>query len=467
MSNRTFFFRKEYTMKEMFERIYAPDFIEAFKQYGGFVDEEGATSEINKSNLLLGLSQSCNNDEDQIYKEMEQAFLTYGREGDKLNVKLYKFEGFDFSINDEVRYRIEGYKVRNQNFKDLDTFRPAGLKNNIYIVDTEYRASSMDIKFRIESNEYIYDPVPKIIIDNKFIEVRLYHSTGLAAVFNPSGTPKNAKDVLTVLFLLYHFQNPIIKEVSFDEAQLIMIQLKLKGQVSSPRLRTDDNLRVDIYGLNEMNYEDPLVTAVNSHAKLRIYELSSICIIHGHRFNLRLSEDGRIQVETFVETDVLDRIILDIEWTIMMSHYFKPLSDQINELLKKKSKALLETHRQRKTRLISQDILKLIEDNRSVSSLGEKAANLTSTIMLNISHFLLKKREDLKNEEEIEDVRVESYPSLLEYLTDYSVIELRNNRTNSTEYAKIVIKQIKKLLIQSSGDAVKLIEQFETMIRTD
>ncbi|WP_228552701.1 hypothetical protein, partial [Paenibacillus polymyxa] len=83
------------------------------------------------------------------------------------------------------------------------------------------------------------------------------------------------------LHLLFHFQNPNIKEVVFDEAQLLMIQLKLNGQVSSPRLKSDGDLRVEIHGLNDMNYGDPLVQAVNNHGKSRIYELSSVCTVAG------------------------------------------------------------------------------------------------------------------------------------------------------------------------------------------
>ncbi|MDH6371737.1 hypothetical protein M2444_003536 [Paenibacillus sp. PastF-3] len=466
MSDRTFFFRDGYNLKEMFERIYAPDFIEAFRQHGNIVDEEGATLEINKNNCYVGLSQSCNNEEDQIYREMEEAFEMFGRLGDKLNVKLYKLSGFDFTLTDAISNRIDGYKNRNQNMKEVDTFSPTGLKYNLFIEDTRYKQGFMDVKFKIEMKSYIYEPIPEVSINTFFIEVRLYHSTGLVAVFNPNGTAKNSTDVLYVLFLLFHPQTPIINEVVFDEAQLIMIQLKLNGEVSSPRLKTDNDLKVDIYGLNKMNYEDPLVKAVNSHAKLRIYELQSTCVVQGHRFNLKISEDGRIQIETFVETDVLDRIIVDIEWTILKSHYFKPTSMQIDELMKIKNKGSLQTQRRKKEKEIQQDLVLLLNNNKSNSSLGEKAINLTTTILLNIGHFLSQKVEEIVVDGLVE-LDLSTYLALREYLIDYLVIKFRHSRTRSTEYANKIIRIMQKMINLSSGDAVNLIEQFENMIRTD
>ncbi|WP_228552699.1 hypothetical protein, partial [Paenibacillus polymyxa] len=95
------------------------------------------------------------------------------------------------------------YKSITQNIKDLDTFSPAGLKYNLFIEDTAYKQGAMDVKFKIEVETFVFEPTPKKIVDTHFIEVRLYHSTGLTAVFNPNGVLKNNKVVLTVLHLLF------------------------------------------------------------------------------------------------------------------------------------------------------------------------------------------------------------------------------------------------------------------------
>ncbi|MDN4081947.1 hypothetical protein [Paenibacillus polymyxa] len=467
MSERTFFFRDKYNLKEMFERIYAPEFIEAFKQHSDWTDEEGAALEINKSNCFVGLSKSCNDDQEQMYREMETVFLEHGRKGDKLNVKLYKLDGFDFSLTEQVRSRIEGYKSITQNIKDLDTFSPAGLKYNLFIEDTAYKQGAMDVKFKIEVETFVFEPTPKKIVDTHFIEVRLYHSTGLTAVFNPNGVLKNNKVVLTVLHLLFHFQNPNIKEVVFDEAQLLMIQLKLNGQVSSPRLKSDGDLRVEIHGLNDMNYGDPLVQAVNNHGKLRIYELSSVCTVAGHRFNLKISEEGRVQVESFVESYVLDRIITDIDWVILTRPYFKQMDVQIEELLKRKSRGSLESQRAKKSKLIQQELVKFFKDYRAKGIFGEKAVLLTCTIILNIAHFLMKSIDRFITEENLIEIDSNSYTVLNEYLADFAVVNIRINRTESLKQAEKVIGFLKKLIISSTGDPVKLIENVETMIRTD
>ncbi|EFV74615.1 hypothetical protein MKY20_24380 [Cytobacillus sp. FSL W8-0315] len=69
------------------------------------------------------------------------------------------------------------------------------------------------------------------------------------------------------------------EEVTFDEAQLIMIQLRLKGEVSSPKLRSADDLRIGVYGVNEINYQQPIVKQDEEEHSLKIYELSSDCVI--------------------------------------------------------------------------------------------------------------------------------------------------------------------------------------------
>ncbi|WP_228552707.1 hypothetical protein, partial [Paenibacillus polymyxa] len=60
-----------------------------------------------------------------------------------------------------------------------------------------------------------------------------------------------------------------------------------------------------------------------------------------------------------------------------------------------------------------------------------------------------------------------SYTVLNEYLADFAVVNIRINRTESLKQAEKVIGFLKKLIISSTGDPVKLIENVETMIRTD
>lgn len=70
-------------------------------------------------------------------------------------------------------------------------------------------------------------------------------------------------------------------------------------------------------------------------------------------------------------------------------------------------------------------------------------------------------------EENLIEIDSNSYTVLNEYLADFAVVNIRINRTESLKQAEKVIGFLKKLIISSTGDPVKLIENVETMIRTD
>ncbi|OQP18485.1 hypothetical protein B2I20_18935, partial [Bacillus stratosphericus] len=108
MASKTFFFRESYSIKEMEERIFAEDFIKVFKEYAAYVsDGEDEDPEINKRNCYRGLLAACTGDESKLIREMKKCFNAYGRKGDRLNVKLFVLEDFNFTLLDDIENRME------------------------------------------------------------------------------------------------------------------------------------------------------------------------------------------------------------------------------------------------------------------------------------------------------------------------------------------------------------------------
>lgn len=106
MSDSTFFFREDYTFEEIYERIYAEDFIEVFK---GYVLPD---QEINKTNCYLGLSHALQGNKDAIDRQLRLAFQDVGRKGDKLHIKLYKINNILEEVSEELREEFMNSSVR-------------------------------------------------------------------------------------------------------------------------------------------------------------------------------------------------------------------------------------------------------------------------------------------------------------------------------------------------------------------
>lgn len=462
--DRTFFFRQSYSTKDMYERIYAEDFIREFKQFAVSGDDSEENPEINKKNCFLGLFQAYP-DEKLFEKQITRVFNKYGRNGDKLNVKLFRLNSdFKYRVTDEVKGQIESIINLKESIKDKDHLSP-GLQYNIFIDDFKFNELTADFRFKIETEVISHDPNPNRIINNIYVELRLYLSSCLLAFFTNDATSRHIKDILKIVHLLFHHHSPKFSEVEFEEAQLIMIQLRLNGMVSSPRYRSDDELRVEIHGINEINYENPVVQLVqNQDKKFRIYELCANCVVSGHRFNLRLSAEGKIQIETYVESIVLDQIIQDIDWVILSKKYYKEIDTQIDLIFRKKSPAALGAQRQQRVRAVINDLHKLFEKN-STKKVYSREIKLVTTILLNIGLFLTEKNIDMYVNDQMPDAS--EYENLVSFFTDYFVLEHRKNRNQSILLSLRIVSLLLYLNDISSGDAVALIEQHQNLVKDD
>ncbi|WHY65366.1 hypothetical protein [Neobacillus sp. SuZ13] len=462
MSEKTFFFRKDYTLKEMYDRIYAENFVNHFKRYASSFSEGANQNEINKNNCYLGLFETNNYDQSQVYSQIKPVFDQEGRKGDKLNVKLFRIPPFSDDLS-QIKDRIEEIKGNNRNIKEIDSLS-CGIKYDLFLTDLNFNNASLDFKFKIETSTIVHEPFPSRQTNATWIETRFYYKSGIIAVHNPDGTFSQSKDILSVIHLLFHQHSLKIEEIHFDEAQLIMIQLKLKGEVSNPKFKSDDDLRIDIYGLNEMNYQRPVVQLVQSDQSLRVYELSTIFVIEGHRFRLRLTEEGRIQVETYVIPKVLDRIIYDIEWVVISEKFYKSLEDQVLDIYKRKMRAPLRSQLQGKVKEVINDLTLLLEENKT-KGMNDREKRLVSTIMLNVGHFLCDSEIDKYISEDVNEYTTEKYPNLLSYFSAYMTIFKTMNKMQSDELAAKVVKLLQHLCKVSTGDAVNLIEEYESLIK--
>ncbi|MGO4732142.1 hypothetical protein [Paenibacillus sp. 2KB_22] len=456
MSSRTFFFRSEYSVKDMYERIYAPDFISVFKEYANSLDEDDTENvEANKSNCYTGLSQAYQLDIDRLHTVIRPVFDEYGRKGDRMNIKLYRSKAAPLTVTDEIRSRINS--LINRNITEIDSFNP-NLKYDLFIEEVAYREAYLDFKFRIEDSIIVHEPVPIREINAEYVEARYYFGSGIIALFNPNGTARQSKDLVKVIYLLFIPYDPKIEEVLLDEAQLIMIQLRLKGLVSSPRYRSDDDLRFIIHGLNEINYENPLVKSIQSNDSLTISELNTTCVVEGHRVNLKISEDGKLIIDTFVLPDVLDRIILDIEWVVLSEKYYKDMSTQIEALYKKISPAALPSHRTKRVAAIKDDLSRVVNEYRG-KPMDHREIKLVSTVIFNIGCLLNDEKKTLPDE--YLQTSSSNYSDLCAYYTNYFTVIKRMNRSKGETIARKTVQILQYLAAQSTGDAVDLIGQYE------
>ncbi|OQP18654.1 hypothetical protein B2I20_18475, partial [Bacillus stratosphericus] len=229
--------------------------------------------------------------------------------------------------------------------------------DDIYLEATEVSSNKIDFKFKLEQVFINTDlAIPAEEIKTIHIECRLYINTGIVAVFNPHGTATHTKNALSIIHLLFKGHSPRFYEVNLDEAQLIMINLRLNGQVSSPKFTsTKDDLRIDIYGLNQGNQENPFVKFVGD-SQLEIYELTMTAVIHNHNCTVKLNGDGKIQIETFVTPEVLDSIILDLDWVIFTKNYYNDYNEQLDAFIKQINRGSLEALRKRKIKRIVVEI---------------------------------------------------------------------------------------------------------------
>lgn len=466
MSGRTFFFRQNYSTKEIYDRIYAVDFIDYFREYATALEEDGTDTnfEINKNNCYAGLYQSYGSDMDQLHYHLSQAFDVFGRKGDKLNVKLFRLDPeYVFTPNEEVKKQIERIRENSTSIKDIEHLSP-GLKFDLFIDEVNILEEYVDFKFKVQTYTYILEPIPAKQVQDSFVEARFYLSSRLVAIFNSEGTSKYLKEVLKVIHLLFRPYGPVINEVSFDEAQLIMIQLKLNGQVASPKLKSEDEIRVDLYGVNEINYQNPIVKLVQETNSLRIYELTANCIVQGHRFNLRLTEEGKIQIETFVTPEVLNTIVNDIEWVIFSEKYYVELNKQVDALYKKRNPGSLQAQRVSKINGVQNTLSKLLELHKS-KNMQDREAKVVCTILLNIGHMLSDQNIPRIMNEEMNKYDASKFEDLRSYLSDYLTIFKRLNKSQA-EITSVQIIKIQQHLTQvSKGDAAKMIEMYEQMIR--
>jgi hypothetical protein len=466
MSDRTFFFRQEYSIKEIYDRIYAENFIECFREYAAAIDDGGSEGsvELNKNNCFTGLYQTYGTDTAKIHHILLQAFEEFGRKGDRLNIKLFRLDpNIIFVVNEQVERQIYNIIENLTSIKDIDYLSP-GLKYDLFIDKVKITQDHVDFKFRAQTYIFILEPTPFKQVQDCFVEARFYLSSRLIAIFNSEGTSKFLKEVLKVIHLLFQPYSPVITEVAFDEAQLIMIQLKLNGQVSSPKLKSQDEIRVDLYGINEINYQNPIVKLVQENNSLRIYELTANCLVHGHRFNLRLTEEGRIQIETYVSPDVLDRIITDIEWVIFSEKYYKELDKQVDGLYKRRNPGSLQAHRVKKIKAVQDSLNVLLEKNKS-KNMQDREAKVVCTILLNIGHLMCDCDIIKLISEEIGNYDISIYEDLLIYFSDHQIVINRKNKNQAELISKNVVKLQQYIIKESKGDAAKMIELFEQLMR--
>ncbi|WP_144559680.1 hypothetical protein [Shouchella miscanthi] len=457
MSNKTFFFRDTYTIKEMTERIFAVDFISFFKGYASYSPQED--SEVNKKNCYLGLVESFSGDANKIGKEIENCFKSVGRYGDKLNVKLYLLEDFINTYN-EIKSELEDIVSSYTNIKHKDSLSQ-GLNDNFFITDFKEADSKLDLKFLIEQ-EVIDNERTVPVIDKKVsnIECRLYLNTGLVAIYNPDNQAlSKINNVLSIVHLLFKKHSPRTHSVNLDEAQLIMTNLRLKGEISSPKYISDESLRVDIYGVNASNREDPVVRIVGE-SQLKIYELTVKALIKGHNCSVKIHRHGSILIDTYVLPEVLDSIIADLNWVILKEDYYIDYSIQLDKFIKKNRKAGLLSQRKKYIRKIEYDFNELINSLEAVS-FTPKEIKLTTTILFNIAVQIINNQSfDVLKSDQITLVS-NKYNDLKSMFSNYIIILCSKNKDEADTLSESLIATLHSLLLECEGDSVRVIETYE------
>lgn len=467
MSSKTFFFRERYSINEMEERIFAEDFIKVFKSYAELVPDDEGNIEINKRNCYRGLINANIGDDDKLFKEIDSCFRAFGRKGDKLNIKLFVLEDFNYTYNDQIRIRIEELVKHKNNIKEVNSLS-LGLKDDIYLEDIKGNSNKLDFKFRFEQVTInATTGVPFEEIKTMYIECRLYLSTGIVAVFNPNNIASHTKNTLSIIHLLFTWSSAKNHDVSLGEAQLIMINLRLNGEVSSPRFTsTQDDLRIEISGLHQGNQENPFVKFVGE-SHLEIYELMMTAVIHGHNCTVKLNHDGKIQIETFVTPEVLDNIIAVLDWVIFTENYYTDYHYQLDTFIKQTTKGTLQALRTRKIKKTIENFEKLITSHIQ-KFLILKELKLVTTIVFNIGIQLM----DSDNYKYISDKNFELdnndvplYTEITDLFSKYMIFNKGLNKSNADEKALLIITYLRNLIVESNGDGVKIIDSYEEWLK--
>ncbi|MEB2268119.1 hypothetical protein LAV77_25240 [Priestia megaterium] len=466
MTFRTFFFRKSYSFKEMYDRIYAEDFIRTFKGYADYVSEGNEEPELNKLNCYRGLLQACKGDSDRLNREIQSCFSKYGRLGDKLNVKLYVLENFNYTLTDEIRERINDLVQNQVNIKEQDSLS-SNLKEDFYLVDVNFSKNYLDFQFKVNQISIEHqDASPIEVVRPTFLELRLYLKTGIIALFNPEGNNGIARNSLSIVHLLFKKYRPTYFEVSIDEAQLIMINLRLKGQISSPKFLSKDELRIEIYGMNPANQENPFVKFVGD-SNLKIFELSMKCLIQGHNCTLKLNGDGKVQIETYVTPNVLDSIIVELDWAIFTKQYYVDYSSQIDQFSKEINRGMLSNQRKRKINSIEREYQSLITTN-TYRGLKFKELKLVTTVIFNICLKMIEEnlidKIDLENLDDNFEEHLKKYSNIIDFLSKNLIIKKDLSKKDADKKSELIVRQVHKYLSEADGDAVKIIDTFEGWI---
>ncbi|MFE6134866.1 hypothetical protein [Bacillus sp. NPDC057893] len=456
---KTFFFRNnEYSIDEMIERIYAENFIEFFK---GYLTAE-TKQQPSKKNCLLGLGNAYPDDEDTVRLKITQAFEEIGRKGDKLSVNLFRLTEVEIDVTPRIKSEIEDLITTKTNIRNRDSLS-RNLEYDLFLENVNYNQSSVDFRFRVDKTEVVTNPIPTQIIKSTFVEVRLYTATKLAAMYKLDITDTQAIQILSVVSLLFKRYTPRIEKISLDEAQLIMINLKLKGLVSSPKFKSDDDLRVDIYGVGPQHQNNNIMQFIEGSSSLKMYELAIQCIIEGHACNLKLTNDGGIYVGTPVNPKVLDFIILQLNWVIHHKKFYNDIEQIMIQTFKRIKPSILQYHLATKIKKVEEDLKKVVEGSKLnvqkrkllftvLTNLG-----LESVMMLEDDQILNVINEELKDEE----INIDNYGYLKSFFSDYFVSYRHKNRTDSDDLSKYVVILICSFYTKFKDDVVGIIEEYK------
>ncbi|WP_410994618.1 hypothetical protein [Bacillus paranthracis] len=456
---KTFFFRNnEYSIDEMIERIYADDFIEFFK---GYLTEE-TKQQPSKKNCLLGLGNAYPDDGEMVRSKITQAFQQIGRKGDKLSVNLFRLAEVEIDVTTSIKAEIADLITTKTNIRHRDSLS-TNLEYDLFLEDVNYNQSSVDFRFRVDKTELVTNPIPTQIIRSTFVEVRLYTATKLAAIYKLDITDTQALQILSVVSLLFKRYLPRIEKISLDEAQLIMINLKLKGLVSSPKFKSDDDLRVDIYGVGPQHQNNNIMQFIEGSSSLKMYELAIQCIIEGHACNLKLTNDGGIYIGTPVSPKVLDFIILELNWVIYNKKFYNGIEQIMIQTFKRIKPSIIQYRLTAKIKKVEEDLKKVVED----SKLNVQKRKLLFTILTNLgleSVVMLEEKQVLnviKEELKDEEINIDNYGYLQSFFSDYFVSHRYKNRADADELSKCIVTLICHFYAKFKDDVVRIIEEYK------
>ncbi|WP_017473343.1 hypothetical protein [Amphibacillus jilinensis] len=459
MKEDTFFFRDKYTIKEMVRRIYSEQFIEHFKSYA-------INKELNKESCYRGLLKRFRDNSNGLRNEIESCFEKYGRQGDRLNVKLYVLKKFEYKYSEEIEERLKDLQTHKRNIRLIDSISP-GLKDDTYITKVKFDRNKLDLKITIEQAVINQDEeIPVEVIDEISIETRLYFNSGIIAVYNPKGNESHVKNIIKVIYLIIKGHTPDYYPVILDEAQLIMCNLRLNGDVSSPKFSSGEDLKIDMYGIHAGNTENPIVKFVGD-SQLEIYELSTRSIIQGHNCSMKINNNGKVQIETYVTSDVLDVIVLHLTWIIFSEKYYKDYNAQLNLYLKQMYKASLGVHRDRKVGEIKSQLEGLIKENTN-KEFKMKELKLLVTIIYNLSTMIAESDSVYSLSPELtsdHSLKVGECDTIKDFLSKYMVLNKNKNKSESDELSNLILSFLKSLIYDSNGDGVIIIEKYEEWLK--